>query len=114
MVLREAKPPSNSAHSPATVWLAAMALAAIGIYAVVSYSVGQRTLEIGIRMALGAQRSNVLGMVLRQCLTPVVLGLIGGGVIAIACSRVLAGFLFGISASDPTTSLSVCGLLLAI
>jgi len=94
--------------------LLAMALAAIGIYAVVSYSVGQRTLEIGIRMALGAQRSDVFGMILRQCLTPVVLGLIGGAMIAIACSRVLAGFLFGISASDPTTYLSVCGLLLAI
>jgi putative ABC transport system permease protein len=92
----------------------AMALAAIGIYAVVSYSVGQRTLEIGIRMALGAQRSNVLGMILRQCLTPVVLGLIGGAMIAIACSRFLVGFLFGIYASDPITYLSVCGLLFAI
>jgi putative ABC transport system permease protein len=92
----------------------AMALAAIGIYAVVSYSVGQRTLEIGIRMALGAQRSNVLGMMLCQCLTPVVLGLIGGAMIASACGRVLAAFLFGISASDPITYLSVYGLLLAI
>jgi predicted permease len=91
----------------------AMALAATGIYAVVSYSVGQRTLEIGIRMALGAQRRNVLGMILRQCLTPVVLGLIGGAMMAIACRRVFAGFLFGISASDPITYLSVCGLLLA-
>jgi ABC-type antimicrobial peptide transport system permease subunit len=94
--------------------LLAMALAAIGIYAVVSYSVGQRTLEIGIRMALGAERSNVLGMILRQCLTPVVLGLIGGAIIAIVCSRVLTGLLFGISASDPITYVSVCGLLLAI
>ncbi len=92
----------------------AMALAAIGIYAVVSYSVGQRTLEIGIRMALGAQRSNVLAMILRQCLTPVVLGLLGGAMIAIACSHVLSGFLFGISSSDPITYVSVCGLLLAI
>jgi predicted permease len=94
--------------------LLAMALAAIGIYAVVSYSVGQRTLEIGIRMALGAQRDNVLAMILCQCLTPAVLGLIVGAMISFACSRVLTGFLFGISTSDPTTYLNVCGLLLAI
>ncbi len=92
----------------------AMVLAAIGIYAVVSYAVRQRTLEIGIRMALGARRGTVLGMILRQCLTPVVLGLFTGAMMAIACSRVLAGFLYEISATDPITYVCVCGLLLAI
>jgi putative ABC transport system permease protein len=56
------------------VCLLAISLAGIGIYAVVSYSMGQRTREIGIRLALGAQRADVLGMILRQGLTPDLLG----------------------------------------
>ena len=92
----------------------ALALAAVGIYAVVSYSVSQGTHEIGIRMALGARRSDVLGMVLRQGISPVVLGLAGGAVLAVGCSRALGSLLYGVAATDPLTYLSVCVLLLVI
>ena len=92
----------------------AVALAAVGIYAVVAYSAGRRTREIGIRMALGAQRGDVLRMILRQGLVPVVLGLMAGVAMALASSRALAGLLYGVAAIDPLTYLAVCGLIFTI
>jgi putative ABC transport system permease protein len=92
----------------------AIVLAAVGIYAVMAYSMGQRTREIGIRMALGARRIDVLRMMLRQGLLPVALGLLAGLVIALAVSRTLEGLLFGVTHTDPLTYASVCALLLAI
>jgi len=65
-------------------------------------------------MALGARRGDVLGMVLRQGLTPVALGLAGGAVLAVGCSRTLGGLLYGVAATDPLPYLSVCVLLLVI
>ncbi len=89
----------------------AMALAAIGIYGVIAYSVAQRTREIGIRMALGAQRRDMLGMVLRQSLTVVVIGIALGLLAAFAGTRLLASLLYGVSANDILTYASVVLLL---
>ncbi|MFL6520470.1 MAG: ABC transporter permease [Chthoniobacterales bacterium] len=78
----------------------AMVLAAIGIYGVIAYSVTQRTREIGIRMALGARRTQMLGMVLRQSMTLVVIGLLIGFVVALAATRVMTTLLYGVGAND--------------
>jgi len=89
----------------------AMVLAAIGIYGVIAYSVAQRTREIGIRMALGAQRTQMLSMVLRQSLSVVLLGLVLGLVAAFAATRLLASMLYGVGANDVLTYATVVMLL---
>jgi putative ABC transport system permease protein len=89
----------------------AMILAAIGIYGVIAYSVTQRTREIGIRMALGAQRAQMLRMVLRQSLTLVVIGITIGFLVALAATRVMATLLYGVSANDVSTYAIVIFLL---
>jgi ABC-type antimicrobial peptide transport system permease subunit len=94
--------------------LLALALAAIGIYGVVSYAVNQRTREIGIRMALGAPTGNVLTMLIRQGVTPALLGLGLGFVAALAAVGVLGAFLYGISPRDPVTFASSVLLLLVV
>jgi putative ABC transport system permease protein len=94
--------------------LFAIVLAGVGMYAVMAYTVGQRTHEIGLRMALGAQRTDVLSMILRQSLLPVVFGLIAGLGIAFVFGRILAGLLYGITSADPVTYLSVGALLFGI
>lgn len=89
----------------------ALTLAAIGIYGVIAYSVAQRTREIGIRMALGAQRSDMLAMVLRQSLMLVVIGLTVGLVASLAGTRLLNSLLFGVGATDWSTYALVVLLL---
>jgi putative ABC transport system permease protein len=89
----------------------AMILAAIGIYGVIAYSVAQRTREIGIRIALGAQRGEMLGMILRQSLSVVAVGLAIGLLAAFAGTRLLASLLYGVSANDIFTYASVVLLL---
>ncbi len=92
----------------------ALLLSAVGIYGVVAYSVSQRTAEIGIRMALGAESGNVQRMVLRQALRPVLAGLAIGLVAAALTTRVLSSLLYQVSATDPLTFFVVpCILLLA-
>jgi len=78
----------------------AMLLAAIGIYGVITYTVAQRTREIGIRMALGAQRTQMLQMILRQSLTLVGIGLTIGFLMALAATRVMRTLLYGVDAND--------------
>jgi putative ABC transport system permease protein len=92
----------------------ALLLAITGIYGVVSYSVAERTREIGIRVALGAQRSDVLRMVLRQGLILAGFGIGIGLAAALALTRLMTSLLFGTSASDPTTFACVAGLLLMV
>jgi putative ABC transport system permease protein len=92
----------------------ALVLAAVGIYGVMSYSVAQQTREIGIRMALGAQRSDVLKMTVKQGLRLVGLGLVIGLFAAFILTRVMATLLFGISATDPLTFISISLVLLAV
>ena len=81
----------------------ALTLAAIGIYGVIAYSVAQRTREIGIRMALGAQKTDMLGMILRQSLTLVVIGLVIGLIASLAGTRLLNSLLYGVGAADTAT-----------
>ncbi|HVG29690.1 MAG TPA: ABC transporter permease [Pyrinomonadaceae bacterium] len=92
----------------------ALLLAAVGIYGVMAYTVVQRQQEIGIRMALGAQRRDVLRMIMRQgmgmTLVGVALGLAGG----LALTRVISGLLFGVSATDPVTFAGVALLLTVV
>jgi putative ABC transport system permease protein len=91
----------------------AVTLAAVGIYGVLSYSVGLRSQEIGVRMALGARVTDILGMVLKQGGILVAVGGAVGLGSALALSRVLRGLLFGITPADPGTYLAVC-LVLAL
>ncbi len=85
----------------------ALVLAAVGIYGVISYAVSLRTRELGIRMALGAARNDVLGMVLRQGLTLVGTGLAGGFVASLLLTRFLSSLLFEVRPIDLATSLAV-------
>jgi putative ABC transport system permease protein len=85
----------------------AMLLAAVGLYGVVSYSVAQRTHEIGLRMALGARRTQVLGMVLAQGSVLVGAGILVGIAAALVVTRLMTSLLFGVSASDPATFIGI-------
>ncbi len=89
----------------------ALALAAVGIYGVMSYMVTQRTREIGIRMALGARHSAVMQLIVKHGMSLAIAGLAIGTVIALALTRVLASMLYGASATDPATFAGVALLL---
>jgi len=89
----------------------AMLLAAIGLYGVMSYAVAQRTKEIGIRMALGARRPDVLALVVRQGMTLVLMGIAAGTLLSLGMTRLISGMLFGITATDPLTFAGVAVLL---
>jgi predicted permease len=89
----------------------ALFLALVGLYGLMAYSVSRRTREVGIRMALGAQRSDVLLLVLKKAALLVGLGLATGLIGAWFATRVLKAFLFGVDQHDPITILSVCALL---
>ena len=89
-------------------------MAALGLYGVISYTVTQRTQQIGIRMALGAERRDVLHLVLRDGMRPVITGIAAGLVISIAATNLLAKFLYGLSAVDVVTFAIVSVVLAAV
>jgi ABC-type antimicrobial peptide transport system permease subunit len=89
----------------------ALLLSSIGIYGVLSYLVTQRTREIGIRLALGGTAHDILGLVVREGLLVVVVGLVAGGAGAFMLRRVLEAQLYGIRATDPSVYVSVMAVL---
>jgi hypothetical protein len=92
----------------------ALLLAAIGIYGVTSYAVSSRTREIGIRMALGADRGRVVRLIVRQAFVLAALGVAAGLLLAAAGARVLESLLFGVRALDPLTFAGACTLFIVI
>jgi putative ABC transport system permease protein len=92
----------------------ALALAAVGIYGVIAYSVSRRAHEIGVRMALGARKGDVIRLILRQGMTPAIAGAAVGLVGAWAATRLMSGLLFEVSATDPATFAAITLTLMAV
>ena len=92
--------------------LLALVLASVGVYGVLAYAVVRRTSEIGIRLALGARRAQVLALVLNSAMRMLALGILFGLPAAWATSRVVSSMLFGLSANDPTTIAGAVTVLL--
>ena len=116
-MLRQTPPFLGSALAAAiavTVSLFGLLLAAMGIWGTVSYIVVLRTREIGIRMAVGAQKRDVLGLVLRESTFPVLFGLLVGMVLAVGASYLLRGILFGLHTVDSISFVGVSLLFLTI
>jgi hypothetical protein len=114
----EAAVAASISPSRSLMWLfisfgaAALILAAIGAYGVVSYSMAQRTYEMGVRVALGATRANIFSVVLGQSLRLVLTGLALGSAASLALTRLMTGFLYGVTATDPLTFLAVSLILI--
>ena len=94
--------------------LTALGLAAVGIYGVLSYAVAQRTREIGIRIAVGAERKDVMAMILRRAALLALTGLGAGLVASLLSTRLLSGILYGVAPTDPATILEVSAVLFAV
>jgi len=92
----------------------AIVLAVTGIYGVISYLVSQRTREIGIRVALGAQRRTVVNLIIRQGMSLALVGAVIGLIAALALTRLMTGLLYGVEATDPLTFVSITILLLLV
>ncbi len=86
----------------------------IGLFALMSYSVARRTNEIGIRMALGAEQRRVLGMVLRESMVLVAVGVMVGLAIALAAGRLVASQLFGVAATDPASMVIAIAVMVLV
>jgi len=94
--------------------VAALLLASIGIYGTMSYAVAQRTPEIGLRIALGAQRENVLRMMIGEGMKLALIGVALGLIASFALTRTMKNLLFGVSTTDPLTFLGITLLLAAV
>jgi ABC-type antimicrobial peptide transport system permease subunit len=92
----------------------AMILGAVGLYGVLAYVVAERTREIGVRMALGAQRRDVLKLIVGQGIVLAVIGIVVGLALAFTVTRLLASQLYGLSATDPVTFIGVSIFLLSV
>jgi len=91
-----------------------VALAAIGLYGVLAFSVSRRTREIGIRMAVGADRTGIVGMVLRESLWIVVAGIAAGIPLALGCGRFTSSLLYGLNPQDARTAIAATSLLAVV
>jgi len=89
----------------------ALLLAAVGLYGVLAYSIAQRTREIGIRIALGAESRTILSLVVRQGLTIVGIGLVAGIISSIVLTHLIQSLLYGVSGTDPVALLTAVGVL---
>ena len=111
---------ASTTGSRGLMWLfvsfacAALLLAAIGTYGVISYSAAQRTYEMGVRVALGATPGSIFGLVMGQSLRLALAGLAAGILASLALTRILSAFLFGVTARDPFTFVGVAGLLILV
>jgi len=114
ILAREASPRRFNAMLLSIFAFLAVALAATGVYGVIAYSVARRTHEVGIRMALGAQRRDVLGLFVSHGMRLVLLGLVIGLSGAFALTRLMSSLLFGVSARDLTTFVTVAAVLAVI
>jgi predicted permease len=94
--------------------LLALSLSAIGLYGVMSYSVSQRTRELGIRISVGAERRDIFKLIVGQGLALSIVGLLCGLVVALAVTRLTANLLYGVSATDPATFIAIALLLLCV
>lgn len=92
----------------------AVFLAAVGVYGVVSYSAARRTREIGLRIALGAQRSHIFGLIIRRAVGLSGIGIVCGLIAALGMGRILTGFLYDVSPADPLTFAAVSVFLIAV
>ena len=102
------------AIAAAIIGILGLLMASVGIHGTVGFAVTQRTQEIGIRMALGARRGDVLRLVLRETMRPVAIGLAAGFAGAATVSRLMSSFLFGLTALDPIAFLGASGFLAAV
>jgi ABC-type antimicrobial peptide transport system permease subunit len=107
-------PAKAGAISVSAVGVVAMLLASIGLYGVIAYSVARRTREIGIRMALGAQKSTVVGLVMKQGLGIAAVGVGVGVVLGLGGAKAMAGALYGVSFIDPVAWSTAIGLLFLV
>ena len=92
----------------------ALMLASVGVYGVLSYSVSQRTQEIGVRMALGASRSSVFGLVVGYGAKLAAMGIVGGVLVAFAVTRVIASQLYNVSPTDPFSFIATATFLAVV
>jgi predicted permease len=91
-----------------------VALASIGLYGVIAYTTSRRTHEIGVRIALGASRADVLEMVLKEGITVVLIGILAGIPLTLAATRLIAKWMYGIGVSDPATIVISAGIMIAV
>ena len=111
---REAERRARREFGAVAFALSALALASLGIYGVISFTVARRTAEMGIRIALGARGAQLVGMVVRQGMIPVAAGLAAGVLCSLAVSRLIASQLYGVAPNDPLSIAVVVMLLLAV